>query len=64
MFANSAAPRVPAMRNQATKANPAQVAQHIARQRRLGERMIGDNDQPTKLELLVSGVVLLALIFL
>lgn len=52
------------MRKQATKANRAQVELHIQRQRRLGERMIGDNDQPTRLELAVSGLVILALIFL
>lgn len=50
------------MRRQATKANPAQVALHIARQRRLGERMIGDNDKPTKLELAVTGLAIIAMI--
>lgn len=51
-------------RPQATKANPAQVDLHIQRQRRLGERMIGDWDKPTWLELTVTGLVLLALAFI
>jgi hypothetical protein len=51
-------------RPQATKANRAQVLLHIRRQRRLGERMIGDWDQPTRLDLAVTGLALLALAFL
>jgi len=50
------------MRRQATKASQAQVELHIARQRRLGERMIGDNDQPTGLELAVTALLIAALI--
>lgn len=52
------------MRKQATKANRTQVELHIRRQRRLGERMIGDNDQPTRLELAVTGLAIVAVIFL
>lgn len=52
------------MRKQATKANRAQVELHIRRQRRLGERMIGDNDKPTRLELAVTGLVIAAIVFL
>lgn len=42
------------MRNQATKASPAQVDLHIRRQKLLGERMIGDNDQPGRWDLIVT----------
>lgn len=51
-------------RPQATKANRAQVELHIRRQRALGERMIGDWDKPTRLELAVTGLALLAVTFL
>ncbi len=51
------------MSRQATRANQAQVDQHIARQRKLGERMIGDNDKPRGWELAASAFFLgLALI--
>lgn len=51
------------MKTQATKASPAQVRQHIQRQRCLGERMIGDNDEPRPFELFVTAVVVLAVLF-
>lgn len=46
------------MRAQATRATRAQVLLHAARQRRLGERMIGDTDAPRKADLAVTGLVL------
>lgn len=42
------------MKPQATKATPPQVDLHIQRQRALGERMIGDNDKPSKWDLLAT----------
>lgn len=42
------------MKRQATKDNRAQVELHIARQRNLGERMLGDNDKPSRWDLLVT----------
>lgn len=39
------------MNRQADKATTAQVANHIARQRHLGERAIGDHDNPRRWEL-------------
>ena len=39
------------MSHQADKATTAQVDQHIARQRHLGERAIGDHDKPRGWEL-------------
>ena len=51
------------MKTQATRANPAQVDLHAKRQRTLGERMIGDNDNPRGWELAASAFFLgLALI--
>lgn len=47
------------MKRQATKDNRAQVELHIARQRHLGERMIGDNDQPSRWELLSTFAVVM-----
>lgn len=41
-------------RKQATKASRAQVELHIARQRALGNRMIGDNDMPTRWDFLAT----------
>jgi len=50
-------------RPQATKCNKAQVEQHIQRQRDLGELMIGDNDMPSRWDLLATlGMVALMLI--
>lgn len=49
--------------NQATKASPAQVRLHIARQRALGERMVGDHDGPRAFELFVTAVIVLAVLF-
>lgn len=49
-------------KRQADKANQAQVELHIQRQKELGELMIGDDDEPSKWDLLatvlVVGVVL------
>jgi len=42
------------VKKQATRANLAQVQLHIRRQRKLGERMIGDHDQPRGWELAAS----------
>ena len=50
-------------RAQATKASRPQVLLHISRQRNLGERMIGDRDQPKPFELLVCAVLVLAVLF-
>lgn len=49
---------------QATKANPAQVYLHIQRQRALGERMIGDHDQPGKWELIVTLAIIVAIVLM
>lgn len=49
------------MRAQATKASRQHVELHIKRQRRLGERMIGDHDRPTWIELAVTGLALIVL---
>lgn len=46
------------MRAQATKASRPQVELHIERQRRLGERMIGDHDRPRIRELLFTAAVI------
>lgn len=50
------------MKRQATKDSPAQVELHIERQRHLGERMIGDTDQPRLWDLLGT-LAVVALIF-
>lgn len=42
------------MKRQATRATPAQIDLHAQRQRHLGERMIGDNDKPSKWDLLAT----------
>lgn len=42
------------MKRQATKGNRAQVELHIQRQRDLGERMIGDNDMPSRWDFLAT----------
>lgn len=42
------------MKKQADKASPVQVDLHIERQKNLGERMIGDNDQPSRWDLLAT----------
>lgn len=49
-----------AHRQQATKDNRAQVELHIQRQKILGERMIGDNDMPSRWDFIGT----LAMIFL
>lgn len=46
-------------RPQATKANTAQVQQHIRRQRLLGQRLIGDSDRVRIIELVVTGAILI-----
>ena len=51
------------MRNQADRIDPAQVALHIKRQRFLGERMIRDHDQPRKWDLIVTGAVIVGILF-
>ncbi len=42
------------MKRQATKDNRAQVELYIERQKILGERMIGDDDMPSKWDLLAT----------
>lgn len=49
------------MKTQATRCNRAQVQLHIQRQRALGERMIGDTDAPRRLDLIATGLALIAL---
>lgn len=41
-------------KRQADKASQAQVDLHIERQRNLGERMIGDNDQPSRWDFIAT----------
>lgn len=43
---------------QAVRCSTPQVNLHIARQRRLGERMVGDHDRPRWLDLTVSAILL------
>lgn len=50
------------MKSQATKANRAQVEQHIRRQRDLGECMIGGPDRVRFPELWITGCALAGLI--
>ncbi len=50
------------MKTQATRANAAQVQTHIQRQRALGERMVGENDKPRPLELIVTGAALVLML--
>lgn len=52
------------MKPQATKANRAQVEQHIQRQRLLGERMIGDTDAPRKWDLIITLAAIVWLVLL
>jgi len=47
----------------ATKGTRPEVLLHISRQRALGERMIGDRDQPHWSELAVTAVLVLAVLF-
>jgi hypothetical protein len=47
---------------QATKANRAQVEQHISNQRRYGERMIGGLDIVRPVELIVTGGIIVCAI--
>lgn len=51
------------MKTQATKATRPQVMMHIARQRNLGELMIGDHDRPRWFELAVTAVLVVAVLF-
>lgn len=50
-------------REQATKANRAQVELHIERQRTLGERMIGDHDNARAWELIATLAVIGLILF-
>lgn len=45
------------MKRQAERCTKEHVALHIKRQRALGERMIGDNDEPHWSELIVTMIV-------
>lgn len=51
-------------RPQAERCNRAQVHLHIRRQRALGERLIGDHDRPRRIDLLITGLTLIALAML
>ncbi len=46
----------------AERCTDAQRELHVARQRNLGERMIGDHDRPRRIELVVSGVLFVAMV--
>jgi hypothetical protein len=50
------------MKTQATKATQAKVRLHIARQRAMGERMIGDHDSPRWLELFVTAIMVVCVL--
>lgn len=50
------------MKTQATKNSRAKVELHIERQKKLGERMIHDNDEPTAIDLIVTGMFVLAVL--
>ncbi len=50
------------MRKQAERCNRSKVDLHIERQRRLGERMIGDHDLPSARELIGSAVIIALLL--
>lgn len=50
------------MKRQAERANPAQVEQHIQRQRDLGEKMIGGHDRALWPELLATGATLILIV--
>lgn len=47
----------------ATKGTRPEVLLHISRQRTLGERLIGDHDRPRMLDLVVTTVLVLAVLF-
>lgn len=52
------------MKVQAERCSARHVELHIARQRALGAKMVGDSDQPRRIEVLVvAAVVLVALVF-
>lgn len=42
------------MKTQATKDSAAQIELHIQRQRSLGQKMIGDNDQPSRWDFIAT----------
>lgn len=50
------------MRKHAERCTTNHVHLHIARQRNLGERMIGDHDKPRRIELVVCAALLVALV--
>ena len=51
------------MKVQAERCSDEHVALHIARQRALGAKMVGESDQPRRIEVLVvAAVVMLALV--
>lgn len=50
-------------RPQATRCNRAGVLLHISRQRALGENMIRGTDAPASIELIVTAVMVLAVLF-
>jgi hypothetical protein len=52
-----------AKKQQATKANRAQVELHVERQRTLGERMIGDHDLPSRWDLLATLAIIGFILF-
>lgn len=50
------------MRAQADKVNIARVRLHIWRQRRLGERMVGEQDYSRRPEILGTAIMILAML--
>lgn len=50
------------MKPQATKASNEKVRLHIARQRALGELMIGEHDRPRWVELVVTGALVVCVL--
>jgi hypothetical protein len=50
-------------RPQATRANRAQVFLHISRQRALGANMLRGSDRPRVIELVVTAVLVITILF-
>lgn len=50
------------MRKQAERCTTNHVHLHIARQRNLGERLIGDHDRPRRADLAVSSIAVVVLV--
>lgn len=50
------------MKTQAERCRTPLVKVHIERQKRLGERMIGESDKPRRLDLIVTAALLAAIL--